>query len=83
MTVESIAVKAPPKSLVWQGDELVSGVGGGRRWDRGGVEHRAPFAWSFPFDAGTSSASGPYSAVYQERCTLLMDLHHTLRRVLD
>ncbi|WP_089104041.1 hypothetical protein [Streptomyces hyaluromycini] len=69
MTVESIPVKSPPKSLVWQGDELVSVVGGGRRWDRDGVEHRAPFAWSFPFDAGTASASGHYSAVYQERGT--------------
>ncbi|WP_344399317.1 hypothetical protein [Streptomyces longisporus] len=58
-----------PKSMVWQGDELVSWTGGGRRWDRDGVEHRSPFAWSFPFDAGTSSASGPYSAVYQERGT--------------
>ncbi|MGW7541504.1 hypothetical protein ACWGKQ_10340 [Streptomyces sp. NPDC054770] len=69
MTVESIPVKAAPESLVWQGDELVSVVGGGRRWDRDGVERRAPFAWSFPFDAGTVSASGTYSAVYQERGT--------------
>lgn len=69
MTVKSIAVSAAPKSLVWQGDELVSWVGGGRRWDRDGVEQQAPFAWSFPFDTGTSSASGPYSAVYQERGT--------------
>ncbi|MGW7239540.1 hypothetical protein [Streptomyces sp. NPDC054804] len=69
MTMESIPVKSAPKSLAWQGDELVSATGGGRRWGRDGVERRAPFAWSFPFDAGTTSASGAYSAVYQERGT--------------
>lgn len=69
MTVESIPVKSVPKSLVWQGDELVSVVGGGRRWGLDGVERRAPFAWGFPFDAGTASASGAFSAVYQERGT--------------
>jgi hypothetical protein len=69
MTVESIPVKAAPKSLVWQGDELFSGVGGGRRWGHDGVERKALFEWSFPFDAGTTSVSGPYSAVYQERGT--------------
>lgn len=62
-------MKAAPKSLVWQGDELVSGVGGGRRWGRDGLERKSSFAWSFPFDAGTTSVSGPYSAVYQERGT--------------
>ncbi|WP_217555146.1 hypothetical protein [Streptomyces sp. GbtcB6] len=69
MTVESIPVKAAPKSLVWDGDELVSGVGGGRRWGRDGETREESFAWSFPFDAGTASVSGPYSAVYQERGT--------------
>jgi hypothetical protein len=67
MTVESIPVKATPKALVWQGDELVSECG--RRWGRDGVERKAVFAWSFPFDAGITSASGRYSAVYQERGT--------------
>ncbi|MER7840928.1 hypothetical protein ABTY98_34805 [Streptomyces sp. NPDC096040] len=69
MAVGTIPVKSSPKSLVWQGDELVSPVGGGRRWGRDGVERAAPFAWSFPFDAGAVSSSGPYSAVYQERGT--------------
>ncbi|WP_406443002.1 hypothetical protein OHB00_42050 [Streptomyces sp. NBC_00631] len=69
MTVESIPVKSAPKSLLWDGDELVSGVGGGRRWGRDRVERTAPFAWSFPFDTGVASASGRYSAVYQERGT--------------
>jgi hypothetical protein len=67
MTVESIPVKATPKALVWQGDELVSECG--RHWGRDGVERKAVFAWSFPFDAGITSASGRYSAVYQERGT--------------
>ncbi|MEU2423682.1 hypothetical protein ABZ619_22095 [Streptomyces sp. NPDC007851] len=42
---------------------------GGRRWGRDGVARSAPFAWSFPFGAGIASASGHYSAVYQERGT--------------
>ncbi|MDQ0766839.1 hypothetical protein QF027_009474 [Streptomyces canus] len=67
MTVESIPVKAAPKALAWQGDELVSGCG--RRWGRDGVERKAVFTWSLPFDAGITSASGRYSAVYQERGT--------------
>ncbi|MEV5954949.1 hypothetical protein AB0M11_14460 [Streptomyces sp. NPDC051987] len=69
MTVESIPVRSAPRSLAWQGDDLVSWVGGGRRWGRDGVERRAPFTWSLPFDAGTVSASGRYSAVWQERGT--------------
>ncbi|MEU9240902.1 hypothetical protein [Streptomyces sp. NPDC048385] len=70
MSVESIPVKAAPKSLVWQGDELVCAVDGGRCWGRGGEELKAAaFTWSSPFDAGTASVSGPYSAVYQERGT--------------
>ncbi|WP_329459103.1 hypothetical protein [Streptomyces sp. NBC_01497] len=62
-------MKATPRSLLWQGEELVSWAGGGRRWDRDGVEHDPRFWWSFPFDSGTASESGPYSAVYQERGT--------------
>ncbi|GGN30417.1 hypothetical protein [Streptomyces fuscichromogenes] len=69
MSVEWIPVKAAPKSLAWQGDELVSTVGGGRRWDRDGVERAATCAWTFPFDAGAASASGRYCAAYQERGT--------------
>ncbi|MFI8074045.1 hypothetical protein ACIF85_35455 [Streptomyces sp. NPDC086033] len=65
MTVESIPVTATPKALVWQGDELVSECG--RRWGRDRVERTEVFTWSSPFDAGTTSASGRYSAVYQER----------------
>ncbi|MGW0331781.1 hypothetical protein ACWD0J_07895 [Streptomyces sp. NPDC003011] len=60
-------MKAAPKSLVWQGDELESGCG--RRWGRDGVERKVALAWSFPFDAGITSVSGPYSALYEERGT--------------
>jgi len=81
MTVESIPVTAAPKALVWQGDELVSGCG--RRWSRDGVERKVDFAWSFPFDAGITSASGPYSAVYQERGTqgVLLELERVVREL--
>ncbi|MGW2382543.1 hypothetical protein [Streptomyces sp. NPDC001658] len=66
MTVESIPVPAAPKSLVWQGDELVSAAGG-RGLGRGGVEREEALAESYYFDAGTTSASGRYSALYHER----------------
>ncbi|MEV0227795.1 hypothetical protein [Streptomyces sp. NPDC050704] len=67
MTVESIPVQAAPKSLVWQGDELVSAAGGGQGSGHDGVEREEAFAESFFFDTGTTSASGRYSALYQER----------------
>ncbi|WP_151479811.1 WD40 repeat domain-containing protein [Streptomyces albicerus] len=81
MTVESIPVKAAPKSLVWQGDKLVSGCG--RRWGRDGVERKAAFAWSFPFDAGITSVSAPYSALYQERGTegVLLERERVVREL--
>jgi hypothetical protein len=81
MTVESIPVTAAPKALVWQGHELVSGCG--RRWGRDGVERKAALAWSFPFDAGTTSASGAYSAVYQERGTegMLLERERVVREL--
>ncbi|ANS68178.1 hypothetical protein SLINC_5954 [Streptomyces lincolnensis] len=67
MTVESIPVQAAPKSLVWQGDELVSAAGGGQASGHDGVAWEEAFAEIFFFDAGTTSASGRYSALYQER----------------
>jgi hypothetical protein len=83
VTVESIAVTAAPKSLVWQGDELVCWVEGGRHWSREGGERKAPFAWGFPFDAGTTSVSGAYSAVYQERGTngVLLERERAVREL--
>lgn len=69
MSVRSISVEYAPTSLVWQDDDLVSWTGGGRRWGPDGIEQKPEFYWGFPFDAATASASGPYSAVYQERGT--------------
>ncbi|MFF7467948.1 hypothetical protein [Streptomyces sp. NPDC008092] len=83
MTVESIPVSAAPKSLAWQGDQLVCVVGGGRRWGPDGTERRAAFDWAFPFDAGTASVPGPYAAVYQERGTkgMLLDGERIVREL--
>lgn len=83
MTVESIPVTMAPRSLVWQGDELVCETGGGQRWDSDGVERDAAFTWAFPFDAGTASLSGRYSAVYEERGTkaLLLEGEQILREL--
>ncbi|WP_259334167.1 hypothetical protein [Streptomyces umbrinus] len=81
MAVESIPVRDAPKTLAWQGDELVSGCG--RRWGRDGVERKVAFAWSYPFDAGITSVSGPYSAVYQERGTegVLLERERVVREL--
>ncbi|MFD4603986.1 hypothetical protein ACFWPQ_38940 [Streptomyces sp. NPDC058464] len=81
--MESIPVSAAPKSLVWQGDELVCAVGGGRRWGLDGMEQRAALDWAFPFDAGTASVSGPCAAVYQERGTkgMLLDGERIVREL--
>ncbi|WP_234344171.1 hypothetical protein [Streptomyces sp. NRRL F-5123] len=58
-----------PRSLAWQGDDLVSWTAGGRRWGPDGTEGAAEFFWGFPFDAATVPAPGPYRVVYQERGT--------------
>ncbi|MYS19092.1 hypothetical protein GTW78_02195 [Streptomyces sp. SID4948] len=81
--MELIPVKATPRSLAWQGDALVSVVGGGRRWGPDRSESRALFEWGFPFDAGTTSVTGPYSAVYQERGTkgVLLEGGRSLREL--
>ncbi|CAG6398765.1 conserved hypothetical protein [Actinacidiphila cocklensis] len=69
MGVQFIPLKYVPNSLLWQGDDLVSWTGGGRRWEPDGTQREAEFYWSFPFDAVRASASGAYIAVYQERGT--------------
>lgn len=70
-----LMVAAEVQSLVWDGDDLVDVVGGGRRWGPDGVEQPASVSHGFPFDRSVASPSGRYSVVYAERGTkaLLLD----------
>ncbi|AZP18949.1 hypothetical protein EJC51_24500 [Streptomyces aquilus] len=70
-----VEVTEEAQSLVWDGDDLVDVVGGGRRWGPDGVEHPGPVNHGFPFDRSIVSPSGRYSVVYAERGTkaLLLD----------
>ncbi|MEU9166975.1 hypothetical protein AB0D34_04075 [Streptomyces sp. NPDC048420] len=71
------------QSLVWDGDDLVDVVGGGRRWGPDGVEQRATVRHAFPFDRSVVSLSGRYSVVYAERGTkaLLFDGDRLVREL--
>jgi hypothetical protein len=45
-----VKVTAETQSLVWDGDDLVDVVGGGRRWGPDGMEQSGPVVRRFPFD---------------------------------
>lgn len=74
---------AEAQSLVWNGDDLVDVVGGGRRWGPDGVEQPASVIHGFPFDRSVVSPSGRYSVVYAERGTkaLLLDGDRLVREL--
>lgn len=78
-----LKVTAEAQSLVWDGDELVDVVGGGRRWGPDGVERSGPVVRRFPFDRSVVSPSGRYSVVYAERGTkaLLLDGDRLVREL--
>ncbi|WP_042384711.1 hypothetical protein [Streptacidiphilus melanogenes] len=75
--VESIPVAGrPARSLVWDGEELVDPVGGGRRWGPDGTERKTSVHWGYPFDRAAVSPSGRYAVIYVERGTkgIVVDL---------
>lgn len=78
-----LKVTAEAQSLVWNGDDLVDVVGGGRRWGPDGVEQPASVIHGFPFDRSVVSPSGRYSVVYAERGTkaLLLDGDRLVREL--
>ncbi|MFI9106682.1 hypothetical protein ACIGXA_39930 [Streptomyces fildesensis] len=65
--VRFLEATAEVESLVWDGDELLDVVGGGRRWGADGVERPSSFIHDFPFDRGLVSPSGRFTVVYAER----------------
>ncbi|OPG09358.1 hypothetical protein B1R27_06225 [Streptomyces sp. GKU 895] len=78
-----LKVTAEAQSLVWDGDELVDVVGGGRRWGPDGVERPASVIYGSPFDRSVVSPSGRYSVIYAERGTkaLLLDGDRLVREL--
>ncbi|MGW6709336.1 hypothetical protein ACWGDE_31240 [Streptomyces sp. NPDC054956] len=58
-----------PKSLFWEGDDLVDPVGGFRRWTPDGRDHGRRFTFRFPFDRAVRSPSGRWTVVHEERGT--------------
>ncbi|MEU0028694.1 hypothetical protein [Streptomyces sp. NPDC006335] len=78
-----LKVTAEAQSLVWDGDDLVDLVDGGRRWGTDGVEQSASVRYAFSFDRSVVSPSGRYSVVYAERGTkaLLFDGDQLIREL--
>ena len=58
-----------PRSLAWEGDEIVDWVGMGRRWLSDGTEKTPDHLYGGSFDRALGSPSGRYSAIYAERQT--------------
>ncbi|MER7831878.1 hypothetical protein [Streptomyces sp. NPDC095602] len=71
------------RSLVWDGEDLVDRVDGGRRWTSDGVEHLSGRLYAYPFDRAVVSPSGRYTVAYTERGTkaLLLDGQRIVREL--
>ncbi|GAA3393384.1 hypothetical protein [Streptomyces roseoviridis] len=71
------------RSLVWDGEDLVDRVDGGRRWTSDGVEHLSGRVYAYPFDRAVVSPSGRYTVAYTERGTkaLLLDGRRIVREL--
>ncbi|MES1975357.1 MAG: hypothetical protein V4472_23095 [Pseudomonadota bacterium] len=72
----------PPRSLVWQGDELVDRIGAAR-WLEDGSPIMLGGRFPYTFDRALASPSGLYGALYAERQTkgLLVDDGSMLREI--
>jgi len=73
-----------PRSLAWDGGELVDWVAGGTRWSTvDGSQHDSGFGYRFNFDRAVVSPSGRYSVIYTERGTkgLVLDRGEILREI--
>ncbi|MBQ0997926.1 hypothetical protein [Streptomyces sp. RK62] len=71
------------RSLMWDGDDLVDRVDGGRRWTSDGAEHQSRQLYAYPFDRAVVSPSGRYTVTYTERGTkaLLLDGQRIVREL--
>lgn len=74
--IHHLPSQTQPRSLVWEGDELVDWVGGGRRWRADGTEQSAGVNYAYPFDHAVGSPSGRFSVIYANRQTKGLVLEH-------
>ncbi|WP_332806462.1 hypothetical protein [Sphingomonas sp. RT2P30] len=83
-TLSAIPFSFQPRSLAWDGDELVDWVGGGTRWSvTDGSQHESGINYAFCGDRAVVSPSGRYSVIYAERATkgLVLDRGKILREI--
>ncbi|MER5760674.1 hypothetical protein [Streptomyces sp. NPDC002082] len=73
--MKTLKATSGPKSLFWEGEDLVDPLGGFRRWGPDGQEHDFRPVLSYRFDRAVRSPSGRWTVVYEERGTkaLLLD----------
>ncbi|WP_266156322.1 hypothetical protein [Dyella silvatica] len=81
--IEHLPTRTRPQSLIWEGNELVDWVGGGRRWLASGAEPSAVVNYAYSFGRAVGSPSGRFSVIYADRQTkgLVLEHGHVLREI--
>ena len=76
-------VRGRPRSLHWDGDELVDWVAGGTRWRSDGVQVDSNVRYAYVFDRAVVSPSGRYQVLYTESGTkgLVLEGGRVLREI--
>ncbi|MCX4781179.1 WD40 repeat domain-containing protein [Streptomyces sp. NBC_01264] len=67
--MKTLKATSEPKSLFWEGEDLVDPLGGFRRWAPDGREHDFRPVLSYRFDHAVRSPSGRWTVIYEERGT--------------
>ncbi|MFD5148322.1 hypothetical protein [Streptomyces sp. NPDC058401] len=67
--MQTLKARSEPKSLFWEGEDLVDPVGGFRRWTPDGREHPGRRPASPWCDRAVRSPSGRWTVLYEERGT--------------
>ena len=61
--------RAPVRSLVWAGDDLVDWVAGGARYGLDGAARRGPVNYADRFDSAVASNDGKFAVIYERTGT--------------
>lgn len=65
MDIHKISSDRAPRSLSWEGDDLVDWVGGGTRFKLDGTVHSARINYAYEFDAVARLAESPWTVIYK------------------
>lgn len=78
-----IAVKAPVRSLCWNGDSLIDWAGGNRIFELDGKVSHPSVSWAYRFDAAVQSPSGHVAVIYERLGTkaILLDRGKCIREL--